>query len=266
MWNNSTCIELAVTVPTPAYPTDSDYIPLSAINGAQTATTAQVWTTGTFTDTGAGLLVLAAATDGYTVKAKYLAGEARSVTATATAPVIAVPASLADAYAAFEGVQIGDTVNIDGINLTKSIVLAKAHLDIPHTFVLVDASAYTLDEEYVTITSVGTSAATVAGQFKCNVKVYDMNGNEMADASVSGTGCVVKHLNSEGAVINSATVVLAGDLNGDGAYATVDLIIAENVLLGTSSLSGAFDIASDLNGDKLLSASDIIMMENNILY
>ncbi len=264
LWNNETCVEMSVTVPAPAYPTDSDYIPLSAINGAQTATTAQVWTTGTFTDTNAGVIVLQSATDGYTVKAKYAAGTARSVTASASSPIIAVPASLTDAYAAFEGVQIGDTVSLDGINLTKGIVLAKAHLDIPYTFVLVDSSDYSLDENYVTITNVGTTAAAVADEFKCSVKVYDMNGAELSDTTVSGTGCVVKYINSAGTVINSATIVLAGDLNGDGAHATVDLIIAETVMMGTATLKGAFDVASDLNGDEILSVSDIIIMEDAI--
>ncbi|MBQ4649032.1 MAG: hypothetical protein IJB76_07720 [Clostridia bacterium] len=153
----------------------------------------------------------------------------------------------------------------NGTTIATYTVKGDKLVESTESFELIDNSSFKLDDTYLTINAIGTSAATIAAQFNCTVSIYTASGTKLANTEIAGTGCVVKYLGTNGEVLDSAEVVLNGDLNGDGAIATVDLVIAEKALSGSSTLKGAINAASDLNGDGTMSASDIVMIENFIL-
>ncbi len=54
---------------------------------------------------------------------------------------------------------------------------------------------------------------------------------------------------------------LVGDLNGDGVTNVTDVVVLQNMILGTTSL----DAAGDVNGDKTIDTSDVTYLIAAIL-
>lgn len=130
-------------------------------------------------------------------------------------------------------------------------------------FVLVSSSDYALDDTYVTVKAAGAKASTIAENFNCTVSVYSADGTLLSDTSVGGTGCVVKYINSNGAVYASATIVVPGDLTGDGAINTTDLACAIKVIGCDYEYSDPFNVASDVTGDEIINTTDYLTMRKH---
>ncbi len=261
LWNNTNPVKLSVNVPTPAYPADSDYIPLEKANGSQTEASSQILTSGSFTAEAWGVLVLSNTSEGWTVAAKYDAGSAKSLTASASNPIVAVHSGHS-AYKAYESVSVGTVVELSGVNLSAGVVIANAHVKLPYSFTLVDESGYSLDETYVKPNGMLKTVAEVRSQFKCEVSVYTFTGAALSDTELCGTGCVVKRLDSNGDVTDFATVVVNGDVNGDGQIGSADYILIVSSASGaTAELAGAYHEAADLNGDGQFTGADCIYLQ-----
>lgn len=261
LWNNVAMVELTVDVPVPTYPTDADYIPINAINGKQYEEDSQLLTTGTFTSQWRGVLVLEAADGGYKVIAKYNSGVVKSVEATATNPIIAVYENLTNAYKAYEGVEVGDIVTLVGAEVSSGRLLEGAYVKLPAKFQLVDNSGYKLDTKYVTVNKTAQTAANINDEFKCTVTVIDAAGTKLDDNGVAGTGCVVQYINATGTVIDSATVVLVGDISGDGIITSADGICVQRMVKGNGEYNDAQQVAADVNGDGIISVLDYVAMQ-----
>ncbi len=238
-------------------PTDSDYLPVDAVNGNQDAVTGQVWTTGTFTGTSCGTIVIQVSNGTYVVKEKYTAGQARSIAASASNLVISVHSSMA-AYSSLCDLEVGDVVSIGGIQPWQSVAFVNAYVKLPVKFELRDPSPYTMNGlGTVRLSGIGASASQIASEFKCSVGVYTAKGVQMGDTEVPGTGCMVRRVNSTGVVTDEAVIVVGGDVNGDGQVSAADYMAMRTSITGVSGeFKGAFAEASDMNGDGQFSASD----------
>ncbi len=128
-------------------------------------------------------------------------------------------------------------------------------------FELIDGSVYNLETGYVSAKGLGLNAQTVKGQFKCDVTVLNTNGATVADTSFVGTGFTVVQYNANGAVLNSVTLVIPGDTNGDGDLNLTDYVVVETFINGTGNMNDLSQKAADLTGDALVSAADILIME-----
>lgn len=264
LWNNSKCVTLTVDVPAPVYPTDTDYIPVTTINASAYESSSQIWTTGTFASTYWGVLVLAPTDGGYVVTEKYNSGTAKSVTASVNNPILAVHSGIEAAYAAFELVEVGQVITLEGIIVADGVVLSGSYAKLPYSFKLTDASAYSLNELYVRTDGVNKTASEVAQQFKCVVSVFDALGALLEDSVACGTGCVVKYISAAGEVLNSATVVVAGDVDGDGLVTTSDLIGVRGSLKSKTELSGAYLEACDVDGDGAATTADYSILKTEM--
>jgi len=87
---------------------------------------------------------------------------------------------------------------------------------------------------------------------------------EISD-DVIGTGTVIELINSEyGTVDNTYTVIMDGDINGDGNVNTTDDITAvRNIISGNdSAISDTHKKAADLNGDGIVNSTDLVLMKS----
>ncbi len=130
-------------------------------------------------------------------------------------------------------------------------------------FVLNGSPDFTLDETYVTIKDAGIKASEIAAEFKCDVKLYSASGVLMDDAAVGGTGCVVKYLSSTGEVYASATVVVPGDITGDGAVNTTDLVCTKKFIGVGYDKSNPFNVAGDITGDSIVNTTDYLTIRKH---
>ncbi len=72
----------------------------------------------------------------------------------------------------------------------------------------------------------------------------------------NSTGCQIVVKNADGTVIKTYTVVIFGDVNGDGAVDSFDALEIDFASKGMSSLTGAYAIAADVNADSSINATD----------
>ena len=130
-------------------------------------------------------------------------------------------------------------------------------------FVLNSSSDFTMDETFVTVKNTGLKASEIAAEFKCTVKLFSASGVQLSDNAIGGTGCVVKYLSDTGALIASATVVIPGDLTGDGVINTTDLACAHKLIGLGYDYSNVFNIAGDVTGDKVLNTADYLTVRKH---
>lgn len=91
-----------------------------------------------------------------------------------------------------------------------------------------------------------------------NVVITNQNGTEIKTGTI-GTGYKVS-INNE---INS--VVIYGDINGDGVISAVDYVNVKNHIMGTSPLTGVSLEAANVNKDETISAVDYVNIKNYIM-
>ena len=79
------------------------------------------------------------------------------------------------------------------------------------------------------------------------------------------TGDKVRVFGAAGQIFFEGTVILYGDVNGDGNLRMSDMIKVRNHILGTGTLKGAQLAAADCNHDGNIRMSDMIKIRNEIL-
>lgn len=95
------------------------------------------------------------------------------------------------------------------------------------------------------------------------VHIY-RDGEELSDGDKVGTGCVVQYVASEDPMLvyESVTVILYGDVNGDGVIddADYDLMKQDSVSSSPAIGSGVFQTAADLNNDGVVDCFDAAIL------
>ena len=118
--------------------------------------------------------------------------------------------------------------------------------------------------------SEGTSANEIRdylGNDSSQILIYKdgalLGGNELV-----GTGCVVKCVSSLDAsvVYDEATVILKGDVDGDGMPTETDYDILFGTLRGAGELSGVQFLAADIDGDGAADAFDAFYINKYLTH
>lgn len=120
---------------------------------------------------------------------------------------------------------------------------------------------------YINGVSVGTTVNTLKNKLKDakNVSVVNSKGQGISGNTKIGTGSVVTVTDSDGKTKYSYTVVMYGDVNGDGKVTASDYVNIKNYILGKNKLSSAAAKGADSNKNGTVTASDYVIIKNYIL-
>ena len=132
----------------------------------------------------------------------------------------------------------------------------------PSTMVI--SSGYSLSGTTITNVKGNTSFDDFSGKISSqggSVEVY--SGNSKITSGSVGTGMTTKVTSSAGTT--SFTIVVRGDVSGDGKVNTLDLLNVQKSLLGLKSLSGAYSTAGDVSGDGKVNTLDLLNIQKSIL-
>ena len=88
----------------------------------------------------------------------------------------------------------------------------------------------------------------------------DKNGVSLSDDSILGTGCVVAD-----ELDNSYTVIVRGDVDGNGRVDSTDYLQIKKVFLDELTLEGAFSAAADTNNDGIINSTDYLQIKSHFL-
>ena len=126
---------------------------------------------------------------------------------------------------------------------------------------------YTIDlenSEYIK----GVEARTNVKDFLDNIEtnagsivVKDKDGNEIEETALIGTGMTIDFNNGEQVL----TIVVIGDINGDGKVTASDVSNLKSAIIGKRTLEGAYKEAGDLKEDGEVKASDLSRLKKMII-
>ncbi|HZK21781.1 MAG TPA: dockerin type I domain-containing protein, partial [Oscillospiraceae bacterium] len=90
-----------------------------------------------------------------------------------------------------------------------------------------------------------------------NIKIYK-DGKVLGSDELVGTGCVVKLIGDGGEVIDSLTVVIKGDVDGDGVVGVTDArtVLRVAVELENFNTNAPAKLAGDVDGDGSISVTE----------
>lgn len=96
--------------------------------------------------------------------------------------------------------------------------------------------------------------------------ILDQNGEVLPDSAKVGTGCIIKYVSATNpnTLYEVASVILYGDVNGDGLVNTTDkqLVYDEAfVAQGTIDNDSVYYIAADMNRDTVIDAFDCFLQD-----
>ena len=100
---------------------------------------------------------------------------------------------------------------------------------------------------YMTGVTPGTSVESLSSG---GYAVYD--GSKKVTSGLVGTGMVAVSSTA------SVTIVVTGDVNGDGRITITDVVKLQNKVAGASKLTGAYALAGDINGDGKITITDVV--------
>lgn len=99
-----------------------------------------------------------------------------------------------------------------------------------------------------------TAGDNIEDYIKVNNGSFELVAN--SSSYINGTGATVKVKNASGTVVDTYTVIIFGDVNGDGDVTANDYADIKTVSLGGSIEGEANAFAADINGDKAITAND----------
>ncbi len=117
----------------------------------------------------------------------------------------------------------------------------------------------------------GLKPNTSVQAFTQNVKAIDTNTfvnvkNASGQVVTSGTmGTGMTFTLKENGVLTTYTVVIKGDVDGDGQIRSIDYSIVKNDILNIRKLSKAYATAGDVDGDGKIRSIDYSLIKNDIL-
>lgn len=158
-----------------------------------------------------------------------------------------------------------EVLGTENINLTIK-AFTKDELGENEVFtpeITITSDKYKFDEENKTCR---ISPNTKASIFKQNIKtsgninLNDSNGNSIADSNLIGTGAVIRLSET-----NYYTIIVNGDVNGDGEITITDIICLKRDIIGINKLNGVYQSAGDINSTNSITSTDLLRIKQHII-
>lgn len=90
------------------------------------------------------------------------------------------------------------------------------------------------------------SVSNIATQFKQNNVLIYKEGVLLNETDKIGTGCIIRLMNGTN-IIDELTVVINGDINGDGVVDAIDVFLCNKAVNGSLTLTGAYYAAANVD-------------------
>ena len=260
-----------------SYPVGVRYIPVNSINGTIIVSDTEILTTRKQTSfyhskNYAAVLCSPNTDDGtYIVAEVFISDKGRWIPFSGND--IVFTASMYSAYyEIINNLKVGDIIDFKGAYLATNTILGQAYAIVNGGIPIVNVPKdITPSNEKVTTTADGTAfrgftekttvetALSYFEQDNSYLQIKDADGNILEGNDIIGTGCTVNLVVNE-AVKASYTIIVTGDLSGNGMISSSDYMKLRAVLKAQSFLTGTFEYAADINNDGSITATDYLLL------
>ncbi len=135
----------------------------------------------------------------------------------------------------------------------------------PEKLVLKSNSGYKTSEGFLKSVKPGTATSNIVNAFdNDDVRIKSYSGTTLTSTDAVGTGAVISYYLSDGTLMDSVTVVISGDINGDASLTSSDYLAVSAYVTGGAQLKAVFAEAADVNTDASVSASDYMRILSHI--
>lgn len=138
--------------------------------------------------------------------------------------------------------------------------LLMAEVTVPEDKFSIIDPALSIESDILYGVSANTVVSKLISGFTGNVEITDGAGNILAGDETVGTGCKVR-VTENGVTKNVATVLVMGDVDGDGKIATYDYVYVKRHFMGTYELNGLYHEAALVSGKDVLSVADYVLLK-----
>lgn len=131
--------------------------------------------------------------------------------------------------------------------------------------ILADTTSYTLEDTLLINTTAGTSVAALLTQFKNpSLTVMDKEGKPITGSATVGTGTTVNLYNGS-QIVDSVTVVVLGDVDGNGHVDTTDYVRIKAAALGDFTMNKTEACAADVDKTGVVNTTDYMRIKSHFL-
>ena len=123
----------------------------------------------------------------------------------------------------------------------------------------VDALGLSITNNIVSGIAINTSAASLTSKVS-NIIIKDINGNAISGEQIVATGSIISFVGGE-----SYSIVVYGDVSGDGKINSADLLSIQKHLLGTNTLSGVNLESAQLDSNNVINSADLLKLQQYLL-
>ncbi len=128
-------------------------------------------------------------------------------------------------------------------------------------------SGLTSDEDYIVKIKNKTNVSLIKDKLlsakALSISITDSNNKELTDKSYITTGTKIKIVTAM--ETKSFTMIVNGDLSGDGAITILDLLQIQKYLLGDKKLTKEASLAADTSGDGKVTILDLLQVQKYLL-
>lgn len=126
-----------------------------------------------------------------------------------------------------------------------------------------DTSSFVIRDAFLRSIPLGTSTADLLADL-VPVEYISLHAGTSTATDIVGTGMTVEYkVGVE--VKQSLTIVVTGDVNGDGKITITDLVQINSHLLKKNELGGAHGSAADVNADGKITITDLVQINSHLL-
>ncbi len=126
-------------------------------------------------------------------------------------------------------------------------------------------SVYTREEDFLCKVNTEETVANILLNFENTMAVvYDADGNVLAPTETVGTGCTVSLLLS-GAKVDTVTIIVLGDVTGDGIVDSTDYLRIKSNFLGKISLESYNFKAADVDSNGVVDSTDYVRIKSHFI-
>lgn len=132
--------------------------------------------------------------------------------------------------------------------------------------VINEDSGYEINEDNGFISGIAekTDVSDFISNFGNDVTVINKDGQALAEGDKVSTGCKVIYA-PFGETVQELTVIVKGDLSGDGKIGSVDFMRIRSAFLNTYAMTEAERLAADINGDGKINSNDFMFVRRHFL-
>ena len=128
----------------------------------------------------------------------------------------------------------------------------------------ITSAGYSVNNSYISNVKEKLTVGTIKNKISgATVTIKSASGSDLSSGALVGTGCILTITKDDTSY--SKTIIVTGDVDGDGEIAATDYVAIKNHIMDVKGLSTAAKKGADMNNNAQVDAGDYVAIKNYIM-